>query len=134
MKASLENRFLDFIAQLPGAESIDRLPSPPLPPGKKAPKRADFLLNERRVIVEVKSLVKDTAVKMEQVLSKHRHRPEFPHFYGEWPLDQVLVRLPDGQEIMGEVVRKVTTAVEDHFEKADDQIGDTRGFLGADDA
>lgn len=68
-----------FLAGLPGSEAIDRLNSAIIPAESR---RADFLLFDRRVIVEMKFLVTDTAHKVDAEINKHRSRKDFPVFYG----------------------------------------------------
>ena len=58
MSAALEQRFLSFLASVPGSESLDELLGGK---GFSGQRRADYLLFERRVIVEVKSLKTDTS-------------------------------------------------------------------------
>jgi hypothetical protein len=118
----LEPRFLEFLAGLPGAEQIDGL-SQPFRPGVKL---ADFLLADRRVIVEVKSLETDTASKVQEVLQKHENRPEYPVFYGDWPLERVLAYLPDRDAIRAEIYERVTRSIERAFKKADHQVAGTK--------
>ena len=77
---TLEGRFMAFLEQLEGAESIDDTWSDAeLSHGK----RADFLLDQRRIVLEIKSLQADPEYKVEERLSAHRGRPEFPAFYWE---------------------------------------------------
>lgn len=125
-KPSLEDRFMTFIGRLDGSENIDNsLSNVELLYGK----RADFLLNERKVILEIKSLKVDPHYKIEERISPHRSRPEFPHFYWKSDLDTILPYLPDGEEIRHNIFHAVTRAVQTALEKADDQIHATKGAL-----
>src|SRR4029453_19444881 len=103
-RGRLEERFLNFLAGVPGSERIDALGLP----SHEGVEYADFLLDGRRVVVEVKSLETDTALKVEEVLQKHKNRPEYPVFYGEWPLERVLAHLPDRDAIRAEIYERVT--------------------------
>jgi hypothetical protein len=85
----LEARFLDFLAGLPGSERIDGLSLP----SQQGVEIADFLLADRRVIIEVRSLEKDTASKVQEVLQRHETRPEYPIFYGDWPLETAAIEV-----------------------------------------
>ncbi len=130
-RPSLEDRFKAFLEQLDGAESIDdTLSDEELAHGK----RADFLLDGRHVILEVKSLEADPEYKIEQRLEPHRNRPEFPAFYWNADLNEILPYLPDGKEIRREIFHAVTRAVQGALEKADDQIEATKKALGLPDA
>ncbi|MGH6899959.1 MAG: hypothetical protein ACREJ5_25965 [Geminicoccaceae bacterium] len=131
VKRTLENRFLAFLAQSDGAECIDEtLSEAELVYGK----RADFLMDHRRVILEVKSLGVDPEYKVEERLKPHRNRPEFPAFYWAAELNEILPHLPDGEEVRREIFHAVTRSVQSALENADDQIAATKTALGLTDA
>lgn len=125
-RSSLENRFKVFLSQLQGSEDIDQvLSNEDLAHGK----RADFLLNKRRIVLEIKSLEADPEYKIEQRLAPHTDRPEFPTFFWEAELEEVLSLLPDGEKIRREIFHAITRAVQGALEKADDQIEATKNTL-----
>jgi hypothetical protein len=124
-RGRLEERFLNFLAGVPGSERIDALGLP----SHEGVEYADFLLDGRRVVVEVKSLETDTALKVEEVLQKHKNRPEYPVFYGEWPLERVLAYLPDRDAIRAEIYEGVTRSIERAFKKAGHQVAGTKSLL-----
>ena len=126
MPSALERRFLNFLATLPGAESLDDLLAGERYVGER---RADYLLFERRVIVEVKSLEADTSSKVESEMERHRERDDFPVFYGEMELAKVLMHLPDGEEINSRIFYRTTRSVEDAARSAEDQIANTAKLL-----
>lgn len=123
---SLEQRFHEFLEQLDGSENIDKSVS-----GEElaAGKRADFLLNKRSVILEIKSLESDPEYKVEEILTPQRGREEFPAFFWNADLDEILPYLPDGREIRLKIADAVTRSVEKALKKADDQIHATRQAL-----
>ncbi len=126
-RASLEDRFKTFLSQLDNVESIDdTLSDAELATGK----RADFLLDRRRVVLEIKSLEADPEYKIEERLAPHRKRSEFPAFYWDAGLDEILSYLPDGQDIRREIAHAVTRSVQGALEKADDQIEATKRAFG----
>lgn len=128
---SLEDRFLSFLGQQQDAESIDNTMSEAeLGNGK----RADFLLDKRQIILEVKTLKSDPAYKVDEKLNPHRARPEFPAFYWKAGLDEILPHLPDGEVIRREIFHAVTRAVQGGFESADDQIAATKRSLNLQEA
>lgn len=131
MKDTLEHRFTTFLSSLPGAENIDCID---MPVAKRDRKKADFFLNNRSVVVEVKSIKTDTSHKVEKVLKPHRDRPEFPVFYGEMHISKILAHLPDGEEINQEIFQKITHSVEAAFKKADDQIASTKDTFSVNEA
>ena len=126
MDRSLEERFFDFLGQLEGARSIDDSISEDQLAGGK---RADFLLDNGGIILEVKSLVKDPGYKVEERLNPHREREDFPVFYWDADLADVLSYLPDGEAIKSEIFHAITRPVQGALEKADDQIAATKDAL-----
>ena len=129
--SSLQDRFEAFLNQLEEAESIDdTLSNTELAHGK----RADYLLDHRRFILEVKALETDPKYKVEKLLKPHRDRPEFPLFFWDSDLSEILQYLPDGEEIRQEIVHSVMRSVQGALEKADDQISETKVALELPDA
>ena len=123
---SLEDRFQAFLDQLDGAESIDdSLSDRELSHGK----RADFLLDQRRIVLEVKSLEADPEYKIKERLAPHQERQEFPVFFWKADLNEILPYLPDGEEIRQQIFHAVMRAVQGALEKADDQIEATKTAL-----
>jgi hypothetical protein len=122
MGKSLEKRFCDFLNSIPGCERIDELSLPVT----KGQRKADYLLGHREVIVELKSLTRDTSHKIEPLVDRHRDRIEFPLFYGEADLRKVLAHLPDGEEIYRRIYLSTTRSVEDALRSAEEQISHTR--------
>ncbi len=128
---SLEDRFLSFLSSLDGAESID---DDVAEIDLEYRERADFLLNGRKIVLEVKSLKDDPEYKVEERLEKHRIREEFPLFYGTRDLKDVLKHLPGGDQINQEVFHALTRSIQGGVEKADRQIASTKESLGLPDA
>jgi hypothetical protein len=126
-KPSLEGRFTRFVEALPNAETIDKLQLPPDPSRRR---KADFLLGNREVIVELKTLTDDTSHKVDAVADKHREREDFPLFYGKADVRKVLSHLPDGEDIYRRMVWSLTRSVEDCVRSAEEQITHTRSVLG----
>jgi hypothetical protein len=96
----------------------------------KGKQRADFLLEERRIIVELKTLKTDTSAKVEAEMEKHRERDDFPLFYASAELQKVLAHLPDGAPINRHIFGAITRSVEGAVRSAETQIEDTRDILG----
>lgn len=127
MPSELDRRFSSFLKTFPGAESLDDLLMSAKYDGER---RADFLLFERRVIVEIKSLETDTSPKVETEIAKHREREDFPLFYGEVELNKVLKNLPDGQQINEQIFLRTTRSIEEATKSAEKQIENTAKLLG----
>jgi hypothetical protein len=131
MTDSLNERFKAFISQLPSAEVIDNLE---LPPEFDESKRADFVVENRRAVIEVKSLESDPEHKVHTELEKHKKRDEYPLFYGEMEVHKILKHLPDGEQIQAKLIYKVSRSIEQSFREAEKQIGSTKQMLGCPDA
>lgn len=131
MSSDLERRFLHFLSGVPGAESLDVLLS-----GEqyRRERRADFLLFDRRVIIEVKSLEVDTSSKVEGEIATHRDRNDFPLIYGEVDLGKVLAHLPDGKAINDRIFLRTTRSVDAAGRSAEDQIENTARLLSLPDS
>lgn len=132
MKESLEARFARFLASLQGTEVIDEMDWPVDPQRRR---KADFLLAERKVILELKTLTEvDLPTKVDARVDKHRERDEFPLFYGKADLRKVLSRLPDGDAAYRGVVNAIGRSTEDAVRLAEEQVAHTRHVLGLPDA
>ncbi len=119
----LEQRLLAFLEKRPGSENIENLP---LTPAQKAAEKADFFLNDRAVVCEVKQLQADTKAKIDLLLEPVLADKNAPVFYGEWPLDKVLKHHPDGEQIRRKIFDAATSAVERFIRKANRQIRTTK--------
>lgn len=126
MVADLEARVTSFFRSLTGAEDIDEVLGAGTHEGSQ---RADFLLEERRIIVELKTLKTDTSDKVGAIVQKHREREDFPLFYTSLELDRVLSHLPDGQQINRRIFGAISRSVEGAVRSAERQIHDTRRIL-----
>src|SRR5262249_601334 len=119
MSKTLEQKFQDFMSQLPFVEVIDALP---IPDEFNEEKRADYLLENRKVIVELKTLESDPEYKINEELDKHRDRDDFPLFYGKQELSKILKHLSDGQKINSRIFYKISRSIESAFRDANKQI------------
>ncbi len=131
MADSLNDRFKAFLSQLPFAEVIDDLK---LPPEFDESKRADFLIENRKAIIEIKSLESDPEHKIHTELENHQERDEYPLFYGEMELNKVLEHLPDGDDIKKKLFYKISRSIEQSFREADKQIRATKEILNCPDS
>lgn len=123
MSLILEERFKNFLRQDSFSEEIDNLE---LPNGFEKNKKADYLLSDRKIIIELKTLKSDTSHKVVKEMNKHEGRKDYPLFYGTQGLQQVLAHLPDGKKINDRIYRNITRSIEDAVSKADKQIESTK--------
>jgi hypothetical protein len=119
----LENRFKRFVSTITGAEFVDDVE---MTAEQRRAKKVDFFFNERSILCEMKSLTTDVSPKVERVLEPHRERPEFPAFYGKWPITVILERLPDGKDIHKQLYDAVTSGIADLVADANRQIRQTK--------
>ncbi len=128
---TLEERFTDFVRNLQSAEVVDELE---LSPEQKRAKKPDFFFFERQFIGEMKSIKKDMESKAKTILDKHKDRPEYPVFYGQWEVSKVLKYLPDGEKINQEILHAITSGLEDSVEKANRQFRETKEIFELEDS
>jgi hypothetical protein len=127
---SITERFLDFLRSH-GAEIVDELD---LTPEQAKAEKADFFLDGRAVVGELKSLETDTAPKIERLMEAEKERPEWPVFYGEWPLSKVLRLLPNGEALGRKLAGEITSGIAEAVRKANRQVRETKSSFGLDDS
>ena len=123
---SLEGRFFDFLSRIDGAESLDE---GVFQKRFGESRKADYLLRNRKVVVEVKTLKIDPAHKVEERLALHKNRPEFPLYYWQSELSEILPHLPDGEEVRNHIFHALTNSVQKAVRSANDQIHETKKIL-----
>lgn len=124
MKPLNKERFYDFCNSYPGCERIDHLKVPP-----DAPERADYFLNDRRVIVEVKSLETDPNDKLAKFLIKSGVALR----EGTSVLSEVCKGHPD-PKLEDKAWSVFTSSIARDMEKANSQIRETKQIFGVDEA
>lgn len=124
---SLEEKLYAFIATLDGAEIIDSIE---LTPPQRDAEKADLLLTNRTIIGEVKSLSKDTSVKIDSIVEPYRETEDWPLFYMSWPIADILACLPNGEILKRQVYEAVTSAIPELVRKANRQIRSTKQTFG----
>jgi hypothetical protein len=131
MTLSLNDRFKSFFSQLPFAEAIG---DPDLPPEDDKSKRADFLLENRKVIVEIKVLESDPEHKIHTEFKNHQEKDNYLLFYSVLEINKVFTHAPDGGQINHTLFYEISSSIEQSFRKADKQIGATKGILNCPDS
>jgi hypothetical protein len=122
---TLKTRFEEFIATLPGAESIDALMARH---GLRGQERADYLAFDRKVIIEQKSLEVDVFDKVQAIVDRFRgmhgsmggERMSLPS------VANVIARTRDGGVFKKELLARLTQRIDDVLAKADKQTLGTR--------
>jgi hypothetical protein len=121
-------RFTEFLSKLPHSESLD---DPGIFPDHQSKKRADFLLFDRSMIVEVKQLEVDPGYKADAIVAKFRNHPAYPLFFGKRALPDVLAHMPEElrEQIRTDVFESVTRVITGYCEDGNRQIRNTRADL-----
>jgi len=120
---NLEERFVFFVRNVIEAECIDDLE---LSTDQQKGKKADYLFENRKHIMELKSLQSDSFDKVDKVLEPYTRRANWPIIFGAVDLQEVLKGLPDGKKINAEIVEAVTDSIEGVIESANRQIRTTQ--------
>lgn len=119
---NLKERFERCIRTLKGFESIDSI----VPLGdRQGMKRADYLLWNRRVIVEQKVLENDPFEKIQAYFEKLQNEGTII-FFGTRSTDDLFRKIPDGQRHKRNLVLKLANAVDGAVSRADQQTKGTR--------
>lgn len=119
----LEDRFLQFCSQFPGAEPIDSLITSEHRATKL--KFADFLFENRAIICEVKTLKTQMTEKFVAFMEKHGVHPHSLGS-GDHEIREVFGRLPNGDNLFRKATNLIMTSVADGFDEAQRQIRDTK--------
>ncbi len=118
----LNTRFEAFVHAGKGFENIDTLLRHSVLPEKK---RADYLLLNRQIIIEQKSLDTDPVYKAESFVNDlFASRGIFG--YGQFGLAPILNKLSDGEKVKADFHAKMTKIIDDIIAHADKQTKDTR--------
>ncbi len=126
-RLSLEQRVVRFLDSRPGAVNIEHLK---LTSEQRKNQKADYFLENRTVVCELKSLHNDMKEKIDGLLAPVLKSQHAPVFYGEWELEKILRPFPDGEAIKRKIFEAVTSAVWRLFRKANDQIRITKTGFG----
>jgi hypothetical protein len=119
---SLRGRFEAFIRTLDGFEDIDELLKGNDPPNMK---RADYLLSERKIIIEQKSLEVDPTGKPQRFVDKLVQQQRLL-FWGRLSTRVLFSKHPDAERLQRQLVLKIAEVIDDNVATADKQTRDTR--------
>lgn len=131
MPGSLNERFQSFLSKLPFTEAIDDLD---LPPEYDKSKHAVFLLENRKVIIEIKTLESDLEQKKITALKNLQEMDKYPLFYGVLEINEVFSHLPDDEQINQNLFHKISRSIEQSFREADKQIYTNKEILNCPDS
>ncbi|MFN0241515.1 MAG: hypothetical protein ACKVWV_01350 [Planctomycetota bacterium] len=121
--SKLEQAVHEFLERRLLAERIDDLP---LSKQQRAARKADYLLRERAVIVEVKDIVDDREARVNEVVGRWRRRPGWPKTYGTLDIQDFLRLHPQREQINKELSEAVTCSLDGVLRNANRQIRATK--------
>jgi hypothetical protein len=125
---TLKSRFEAFCRQFPGAEVIDDILTPEQKLQIKGGMHvADYFFENRTIIVEQKSLEKETAAKLEAFMKQSGITTIPP---GEPTVESLFLALPNGENLYRKAIDLVTTPIADGLDDAQKQIRDTKSLFG----
>ena len=123
----LERRVIKFLEGRSSTESLDSAVFNQVN-GSKA--KADYLLGDRLIVAELKTLNASPKDRTEQRLNERFSKPDAPIVYGTVDVSQATKDLPDRDAISKMIVDMAGRAVRRHLLKANDQIGAIKARLG----
>ncbi|MBV8547521.1 MAG: hypothetical protein JO088_22480 [Acidobacteria bacterium] len=128
---TLKDRFEDFCRQYPGSVAIDSLENPP-----KGVQKGDYLFEDKTIVCEVKCLEADMGKKLLDIMKADGIDPgQLPK--GRHIIEDLYLKLPKkmkGKNRYNQLVKKITSSVENAIDDAANQIRDTKKHLGIPDA
>jgi hypothetical protein len=127
MPAMLQRAVEDFFSRHLRADDIDRLPHVP---GREHAKRADYLIDGRRTIVEVKSLEDDRQKAVQKVMDRWRAQLGYPILFDAPDLGTVARFHPEGAVMLRQVAEAMARPLEQHLRSANQQIRESRKTYG----
>lgn len=127
----LEARVVEF---LEGMDSTEPLDGPEFSRVNGSETKADYLLGNRLLIAELKTINDGPELRTEDRLGKRLAHSDAPIVFGTVPVTQVIGGLQDQEAINKMMLDMAGRAVRRHLKKANDQIGAMKERLGLPDA
>lgn len=115
----------------PSNESLDRTSFARIN-GSEA--KADYLLGDRRIVAELKTLNGSPLQRTERRLKMRLAQPDAPVVFGTMGVSRIIEGLPDREAIAKMMVDMAGRAVRRHLQKANDQIAAIKSRLNLADA
>jgi hypothetical protein len=109
-------RFVRFLVEGLGGQSLDELQAP-------AERRIDYRCLRGLVAIELKTLEQDASERMLNVTADLMKRPDWPEFYGLWPMESVLKNLGhNADNVRQNLEERAGRAIVNHLKKANKQL------------
>lgn len=129
--SSLEARVISF---LEGDNSTEALDDAAFDQINGSETKADYLLNGRRMIAELKTFNASPLNRTEQRVKERFAKPDAPVVFGTVGVSKVIEGLPDREAISKMMIDMAGRAVRRHLQKANQQIGAIKTRLKMPDA
>jgi hypothetical protein len=126
----LRQRFEQFVKTLDGFESIDTLLERS---GQQGMKRADYLLQNRNIVIEQKVLQSNPVERPQKFVDKVA-RERGIRIYGTVSTTQVFAGQPDPKSLQRQMVLNLAKIIDDDVANADKQTAQTRLLFNIPDA
>ncbi|WP_223478765.1 hypothetical protein [Oricola indica] len=84
--------------------------------------RPDFECLRGLLVVEIKTLEGDPQPRLDAEMNEKRNDPNWPLFFGKWPLQSIVKHLPDGDELTNQMVERLGKPFGRHLQKANKQL------------
>jgi hypothetical protein len=128
---SLEKRVIEFLEADGSTESLDSAAFDQVN-GSKI--KADYLLGNRGLVAELKTLNASPKDRTERRLKERFSQPDAPIVFGSVGVSRVIADLPDRDAISKMMIDMAGRAVRRHLQKANDQIEAIKSRLGLPDS
>lgn len=122
---TLEKRVADFLAAGPNSEPIDKL----IFGTQLTSKIADYLIDQRRLIVELKTVKGDPSERVSKLLRNTLAEEPRMFVYGRMGVQPILRKRSNGEDVNRRLVHIGGRAVRQLLQKADEQIQATRNHF-----
>ncbi len=113
--AKLTPRLERFFVEALDGEALDDLQD-------AQARKADFKCLRGLLAIELKSLEDDAFKRMENLTDELCERPDWPIFYGSWPIQSLLKHVREPEEVKRRFVDRIGRAIEKHMRKANKQL------------
>lgn len=127
----LEERMMAFLESDSGSESLD---APEFDAINGSGTKADYLLDHRAIVAELKTVNAGPQTQMESRLKARFDQPGAPIAFGTLSVSAVIGSLHDSEAVSKMLVDLAGRAVRRHMRKADDQIASIKERLDLPDA
>lgn len=85
-------------------------------------RKADYKCLRGLLAIELKSLEEHASERVGNLTEKLQERPDWPEFYGSWPLQSILTNMTEPDDVKRQLIDRVGRAIKSHMRKANKQL------------